>query len=126
MTPEQVQELGPAFSDYLQQFACGCDYPQTFATLEVYCCCSPTCPVRPASPSPWPLAPPCAPSRRSSRITSGPAAWPVTPSPRCSREGGWKRVQEFAPPAACAGAAGGGEGVYCTGVQRYQGKFRRF
>jgi SRSO17 transposase len=37
MTPEQIQELGPAFADYLQQFADCCDYPQTFHLLEVYC-----------------------------------------------------------------------------------------
>jgi SRSO17 transposase len=37
MTPEQVEELGPAFADYLQQFLFCCDYTQTFHLLEVYC-----------------------------------------------------------------------------------------
>ena len=37
MTPEQIRELGPAFADYLQQFAPCCDYPQTFRLLGVYC-----------------------------------------------------------------------------------------
>jgi SRSO17 transposase len=37
MTPEQLQALGPAFADFLQQFADCCDYPQTFDLLQVYC-----------------------------------------------------------------------------------------
>jgi SRSO17 transposase len=37
MTPEQIEELGPAFADYLEQFAPCCDYPQTFHLLGVYC-----------------------------------------------------------------------------------------
>jgi len=37
MTPEQIEELGPAFADYLQQFLFCCDYTQTFHLLEVYC-----------------------------------------------------------------------------------------
>ena len=37
MTPEQVVELGPAFSHYLRQFQFCCDYTQTFDLLEVYC-----------------------------------------------------------------------------------------
>jgi SRSO17 transposase len=37
MTPEQVQELGPAFADYLRQFLFCCDYTQTFDLLGVYC-----------------------------------------------------------------------------------------
>jgi len=37
MTPEQIQELGPAFADYLLQFFPCCAYPQTFHLLEVYC-----------------------------------------------------------------------------------------
>jgi SRSO17 transposase len=37
MTPEQVEELGPAFADYLQQYLFCCDYTQTFRLLEVSC-----------------------------------------------------------------------------------------
>jgi SRSO17 transposase len=37
MTPEQIEELGPAFADYLRQFLFCCDYTQTFHLLEVYC-----------------------------------------------------------------------------------------
>src|SRR5215207_8254687 len=37
MTPEQIQALGPAFDNYLQQFDLCCDYPQTFRLLGVYC-----------------------------------------------------------------------------------------
>ena len=37
MTAEQIEALGPAFSDYLQQFLFCCDYTQTFDLLEVYC-----------------------------------------------------------------------------------------
>src|SRR5262245_21019415 len=37
MTPEQIQALGPAFADYLQQFLFCCDYTQTFDLLGVYC-----------------------------------------------------------------------------------------
>src|SRR5205085_6568386 len=37
MTPEQLQEVGPAFADYLQQFLLCCDYTQTFDLLGVYC-----------------------------------------------------------------------------------------
>src|SRR5438270_8577179 len=37
MTPEQIEEVGPAFADYLQQFLFCCDYTQTFHLLEVYC-----------------------------------------------------------------------------------------
>ncbi len=37
MTPEQVEELGPAFADYLQQYLFCCDYTQTFHLLGVYC-----------------------------------------------------------------------------------------
>jgi SRSO17 transposase len=37
MTPEQIEELGPAFADYLQQFLFCCDYTQTFDLLTVYC-----------------------------------------------------------------------------------------
>jgi SRSO17 transposase len=37
MTPEQIEHLGPAFADYLRQFAGCCDYPQTFHLLGVYC-----------------------------------------------------------------------------------------
>ena len=37
MTPEQIEELGPAFAAYLQQFLFCCDYTQTFALLGVYC-----------------------------------------------------------------------------------------
>ena len=37
MTPEQIQELEPAFADYLLQFFPCCAYPQTFHLLEVYC-----------------------------------------------------------------------------------------
>ena len=37
MTPEQIEHLGPAFADYLRQFASCCDYPQTFHLLGVYC-----------------------------------------------------------------------------------------
>ena len=37
MTPEQIMELGPAFTSYLQQFQFCCDYTQTFDLLGVYC-----------------------------------------------------------------------------------------
>jgi SRSO17 transposase len=37
MTPEQIEALGPAFADYLQQFLFCCDYTQTFDLLGVYC-----------------------------------------------------------------------------------------
>jgi SRSO17 transposase len=37
MTPEQIEELGPAFADYLEQFLFCCEYTQTFALLGVYC-----------------------------------------------------------------------------------------
>src|SRR5260370_22387485 len=37
MTPQQIEALGPAFADYLEQFAFCCDYPQTFHLLGVYC-----------------------------------------------------------------------------------------
>jgi SRSO17 transposase len=37
MTPEQIEGLGPAFTNYLQQFDLCCDYPQTFRLLGVYC-----------------------------------------------------------------------------------------
>jgi SRSO17 transposase len=37
MTPDQIEKLGPAFADYLQQFLFCCDYTQTFHLLEVYC-----------------------------------------------------------------------------------------
>ncbi len=37
MTPEQIEELGPAFADYLQQFLFCCDFTQTFHLLGVYC-----------------------------------------------------------------------------------------
>ena len=37
MTPEQIEDLGPAFADYLQQFLFCCDYTQTFDLLGVYC-----------------------------------------------------------------------------------------
>jgi SRSO17 transposase len=37
MTPEQIEELGPAFASYLEQFLFCCDYTQTFDLLGVYC-----------------------------------------------------------------------------------------
>jgi SRSO17 transposase len=37
MTPEQIEQLGPAFADYLQQFLFCCGYTQTFDLLQVYC-----------------------------------------------------------------------------------------
>ncbi len=37
MTPAQIEALGPAFADYLEQFAFCCDYTQTFHLLGVYC-----------------------------------------------------------------------------------------
>jgi len=37
MTPDQIEGLGPAFADYLQQFLFCCDYTQTFDLLAVYC-----------------------------------------------------------------------------------------
>ncbi len=37
MTPEQIEELGPAFANYLEQFLFCCDYTQTFDLLGVYC-----------------------------------------------------------------------------------------
>jgi SRSO17 transposase len=37
MTPEQIEALGPAFADYLDQFLFCCGYTQTFNLLGVYC-----------------------------------------------------------------------------------------
>src|SRR5438105_14933848 len=37
MTAEQIQDLGPAFADYLRQFLFCCDYTQTFDLLGAYC-----------------------------------------------------------------------------------------
>src|SRR3954447_15931125 len=37
MTPEQIEQVGPAFADYLEQFLFCCDYTQTFDLLGVYC-----------------------------------------------------------------------------------------
>jgi len=37
MTPEQIEQLGPAFADYLDQFLFCCDYTQTFHLLGIYC-----------------------------------------------------------------------------------------
>src|SRR5947209_11505918 len=37
MTPEQIEALGPAFTDYLRQFLFCCAYTQTFDLLNVYC-----------------------------------------------------------------------------------------
>src|SRR5262249_53325439 len=37
MTPEQIECLGPAFADYLQQFLFCCAHTQTFDLLGVYC-----------------------------------------------------------------------------------------
>jgi SRSO17 transposase len=37
MTPEQIEDLGPAFAEYLEPFLFCCDYTQTFDLLGVYC-----------------------------------------------------------------------------------------
>src|SRR5437764_9150773 len=37
MTPEQIEQLGPAFAAYLRQFLFCCEYTQTFDLLNVYC-----------------------------------------------------------------------------------------
>src|SRR6516165_2152171 len=37
MTPEQIEELGPAFANYLRQFLFCCGYTQTFDLLGLYC-----------------------------------------------------------------------------------------
>jgi SRSO17 transposase len=37
MTPEQIEQLGPAFAAYLRQFLFCWDYTQTFDLLNVYC-----------------------------------------------------------------------------------------
>jgi SRSO17 transposase len=37
MTPQQIEALGPAFADYLQQFQFCCGYTQTFDLLGLYC-----------------------------------------------------------------------------------------
>src|SRR5947209_3439708 len=37
MTPEQIQQLGAAFADYLEPFADCCDNPESFHRLGVYC-----------------------------------------------------------------------------------------
>jgi SRSO17 transposase len=37
MTPAQIKQLGPALTQYLQQFLFCCNYTQTFALLGVYC-----------------------------------------------------------------------------------------
>src|SRR5262245_44554796 len=37
MTTEQIEALGPALADYLDQFLFCCGYTQTFAHLGAYC-----------------------------------------------------------------------------------------
>src|SRR5262249_36592467 len=37
MTPQQIEALGPAFADYLDQFLFCCGYTQTFDLLQLYC-----------------------------------------------------------------------------------------
>lgn len=37
MTAEQIEALGPALADYLEQFLFCCDYTQTFRLLGLYC-----------------------------------------------------------------------------------------
>ena len=37
MTPEQIEALGPAFTDYLRPYLYCCDYTQTFDLLGIYC-----------------------------------------------------------------------------------------
>ena len=37
MTTQQIEELGPAFANYLKQFLFCCGYTQTFDLLNVYC-----------------------------------------------------------------------------------------
>jgi SRSO17 transposase len=37
MTPEQIEALGPAFADYLDQFLFCCGYTQTFDLFQLYC-----------------------------------------------------------------------------------------
>jgi SRSO17 transposase len=37
MTPEQIEDLGPAFAAYLRQFLFCCAHTQTFDLLNVYC-----------------------------------------------------------------------------------------
>lgn len=37
MTPEQIEQLGPAFAAYLQRFLFCCGYTQTFDLLQLYC-----------------------------------------------------------------------------------------
>jgi SRSO17 transposase len=37
MTTEQIEALGPAFADYLDQFLFCCGYTQTFHLLQLYC-----------------------------------------------------------------------------------------
>lgn len=37
MTTAQIEALGPAFADYLDQFLFCCGYTQTFALLQLYC-----------------------------------------------------------------------------------------
>jgi SRSO17 transposase len=37
MTPAQIEALGPAFADYLQQFLFCCGYTQTFDLFGLYC-----------------------------------------------------------------------------------------
>jgi SRSO17 transposase len=37
MTPAQIEALGPAFADYLQQFLFCCRYTQTFDLFRLYC-----------------------------------------------------------------------------------------
>jgi hypothetical protein len=62
MPPEPIEELGPAFADYLPPFLFGCDYPQTFDRLGVTAAaCSPTAHAQPANPAPSPRASPSLP-----------------------------------------------------------------
>ena len=37
MTPDQIQELAPAFADYLRQFLFCCAHTATFDHLGTYC-----------------------------------------------------------------------------------------
>src|ERR1051326_9050636 len=37
MTEQQIEDLGPALADFLDQFLFCCGYTQTFAHLGVYC-----------------------------------------------------------------------------------------
>src|ERR1043165_3822832 len=91
MTPEQIEELGPAFADYLQQFLFCCDYTQTFALLGVYCRgLLSALPRTPCEPIALPRR-----QRRQPRLPTAPGL-----APGAQRRRGAQALPLLRPPAA--------------------------